>query len=72
MKKLAEWFRGNGVLEIVEVDHKAGRINFRYPRWRLKPIFAWYDLWVGVFIDREKRKIYFFPVPCVGLVFYWG
>lgn len=39
---------------------------------RVKPIFAWYDLWVGVFIDRPKRRIYVFPVPCFGLVIQLG
>lgn len=34
----------------------------------VKPIFAWYDFWIGVFIDREKRRIYVFPVPCVGIL----
>ena len=31
-------------------------------------IFRWYDLWVGVFVDTQKRRVYFFPVPCVGIV----
>ena len=31
-------------------------------------IFAWYDLWVGVFIDRPKRRVYIFPLPCIGIV----
>lgn len=34
----------------------------------IRPIFAWYDIWIGVFIDRPKRKIYIFPIPCFGLV----
>lgn len=34
----------------------------------VKPIFAWYDLWIGVFIDRPKRRVYIFPVPCLGIV----
>lgn len=37
----------------------------------IKPIFAWYDLWVGVFWDRQKRKLYVFPLPCIGIVIEW-
>lgn len=33
---------------------------------RIKPIFAWYDLWVGLFYDRAKRRLYVFPVPMFG------
>lgn len=36
---------------------------------KIKIIFKWYDLWVGFFIDKGKRTIYFFPIPMVGLVF---
>lgn len=35
---------------------------------RVKLVFAWYDFWVGIFYDRAKRRIYIFPVPCIGLV----
>jgi hypothetical protein len=38
----------------------------------IRPIFAWYDLWVGVFVDRPKQRVYVFPVPCIGLVISWG
>lgn len=34
----------------------------------IKPIFAWYDLWVGAFWDRKSRKLYILPLPCVGIV----
>lgn len=27
--------------------------------------FKWYDLWVGLFVDAEKRRLYFCPLPCV-------
>lgn len=37
-------------------------------RWSVKPIFAWYDLWVGIFWDSSKWKLYILPLPCVGLV----
>ena len=36
---------------------------------RVYPIFAWYDLWIGFFWDANKRKLYFLPVPCLGIVF---
>lgn len=41
--------------------------------WRLKvrPIFAWYDVWVGAFIDRPNRRLYLFPLPCIGLRVDW-
>jgi len=32
-------------------------------------IVAWYDLWVGIFIDTKKRRVYVFPVPCIGIFF---
>lgn len=38
----------------------------------VRPIFAWYDLWVGAFWDRQKRKLYIFPVPCLGVVLNFG
>jgi hypothetical protein len=33
---------------------------------RIRPIFAWYDLWIGAFYDREKRRLYVFPIPMFG------
>jgi len=27
--------------------------------------FAWYDLWVGVYVDTAKRTVYICPLPCV-------
>lgn len=34
----------------------------------IKPIFAWYDMWVGAFWDSAKRRLYILPLPCVGVV----
>lgn len=39
---------------------------------KIKPIFAWFDLWVGVFIDLPKKRIFIFPVPMFGIVLTWG
>jgi len=29
----------------------------------IKPIFRWYDLWIGFYVDVNNRTLYFFPVP---------
>ena len=34
---------------------------------RIKPIFAWYDFWIGAYYDQTKSRLYLFPVPCLGL-----
>lgn len=31
-------------------------------------IYAWYDLWVGLYWDRANRRLYILPVPCFGIV----
>lgn len=33
----------------------------------IRPIFAWYDFWIGGFWDRKKRRLYLM-VPFVGVV----
>ena len=39
---------------------------------KIRPIFAWYDLWVGIFIDMKKKRVYVLPLPCLGLTIDWG
>lgn len=38
----------------------------------IKPIFAWYDLWIGVYWDAGKRRLYILPIPCLGVVIQFG
>lgn len=38
---------------------------------KLKLIFAWYDIWIGFFWDSSKCKLYFFPIPMVGVVIHF-
>lgn len=35
---------------------------------KLKLIFAWYDLWVGLFYDRNKNWLYILPIPMLGII----
>lgn len=34
---------------------------------RISIIFAWYDLWIGAYWNKERRTLYVLPLPCVGL-----
>jgi hypothetical protein len=31
---------------------------------KIKVFVAWYDAWIGVFVDSKKRRVYICPIPC--------
>lgn len=39
---------------------------------RLKIFFAWYDLWIGAYIDVKDKSLYVCPLPCVVFKFSWS
>jgi hypothetical protein len=30
------------------------------------------DLWIGVYLDTRRRRIYVLPLPCMGVVISYG
>lgn len=38
---------------------------------KIRPLLAWYDLWIGVYVDRVNRRVYVLPLPCIGVVIEW-
>lgn len=30
-------------------------------------IFAWYDIWIGIYYDQKNKVLYFLPIPTLGI-----
>lgn len=39
---------------------------------KITPFFRWYDLWIGIYIDRKNRTVYICPIPMVGIKVEYG
>lgn len=39
---------------------------------QIKPVIAWYDLWIGAYWDRKQRRLYILLLPCIGFVIQFG
>jgi hypothetical protein len=75
MRSLIRWFKQRDdreLLQIMYVDSRTLDVTWRDPCWRIEPVIDWCDFWVGVYVDREKRRVYVLPLPCLGFRFYWG
>jgi hypothetical protein len=35
---------------------------------KIKFLFAWYDLWIGLFWDSKKKWLYILPIPMFGII----
>ena len=35
---------------------------------KIRPLFAWYDMWIGAYYDRPNKKLYVCLLPCIGFV----
>lgn len=55
-----------GVVTIIAWE--LGKFTSRkMPKPNIKGIsffWAWYDCWIGVYVDRSKRTVYICPLPC--------
>jgi len=38
-----------------------------YKNFNIKVMFAWYDFWVGLFVDKKKCTWYLFLIPMIGI-----
>lgn len=59
---LAMLYFAVGFLIIMVLDIWAS-VTGRYS----EPVVAWFDCWIGLFYDVQRKRLYIFPIPMVGL-----
>jgi hypothetical protein len=59
-----EWAEHRKLAGYKDKEEKAKPLG----RFRIRPLFAWFDLWVGAYWDGKKRALYVLPFPCLGFV----
>lgn len=65
--------RGQDYVErLVEMREAAERRTGWMSVPRLKWVVAWWDFWVGVYVDRERQRVYVLPVPMLGVCVDFG
>jgi hypothetical protein len=57
---------GQVVVGIAMVNRATGEVSTRRARFKIVPMFAWYDCWLGMFWDNKQKLLYVFPVPMLG------
>lgn len=56
----------------------AGLLEFLLIHWyraldySSRLVVAWFDCWVGIYWDRQKQRLYLFPLPFIGVVVDFG
>ena len=65
VKRIVRWFQGHNLWYSVSIGDD-GESAYGVPCFRVRPFVAWYDAWVGVYVDRKARQVYVFPLPCIG------
>jgi len=44
------------------------KIHFQVKRnWNISFLFAWFDIWMGLYIDRKNEMYYLMVLPTVGI-----
>ena len=46
------------VIQVMRGIRKRIKVNF---------IFKWFDFWVGIFCDTQRKRLYFLPLPMCGI-----